>query len=248
MPRLFVTADRLTRRLAQLTGPEVRHLRAMRLRPGSHITVFDDRSNEYDAVVRRIGPRSAELEILATTADLPSPGPPIELISGILKGQRMDVLVEKTTELGVRRIIPVLTDFTVARTRGTESTRQQRWHRIAVSAATQCGRARVPSIETPAAFGEAVHRARADALRVLFWERERGVGLTAIRSTEPAPSRIVVATGPEGGFTTAEVELARKAGFVVSGLGNHTLRAETAAIVGIALCQLLWGELASEAG
>jgi len=245
--RLLVPADRLAGRLVHLTGPEVRHLRALRLRPGCHITIFDDRNNEYDAVLRSIAPREAELEIQSTLTASPPSGPPITLIAGVLKGQRMDMLVEKTTELGVRRIVPALTELTVARPKGTESVRTQRWRRLAVSAATQCGRTQVPSIETPVRFADAVHGTPGDALRVLFWEREPSVALPAIHAAEQAPTTIVVATGPEGGFTTEEVELARRAGFAVSGLGAHILRAETAAIVALALCQLIWGELTTVA-
>lgn len=245
MSRLFVPADRLDGDLVSLTGAEVRHLRALRLRPGSRITVFDDSNNEYQAVVRRIGPRAAELEIRSTLASFPSPGPAITLVAGILKGQRMDLLVEKTTELGVRRIIPALTEFTVARPKEAQSARIQRWQRLAVSAATQCGRAEVPSIEAPVPFADAVRSTPTQALRMLFWEREPRVVLPAIHAAEPAPATVVVATGPEGGFTSAEVELARRAGFAVSGLGAHILRAETAAMVALALCQFMWGELAN---
>ena len=248
MPRLFVPADRLAGRVARLTGAEVRHLRALRLRPGSPITIFDDRNNEYDAVLRRIAPRAAEIEIRSALAAFRSPGPPITLIAGILKGQRMDMLVEKTTELGVRRIVPALTELTVARPRGTQSARTDRWRRLAVSAATQSGRASVPSIDSPVPFADTVYAAPRDALRVILWERETGVTFPAIHLSEPAPTMIVVATGPEGGFTAAEVELAREAGFAVSGLGAHILRAETAAIVALALCQLMWGELTTAAG
>jgi len=243
VPRLFIPAHRLMGGLARLTGAEVRHLRAMRLRPGAQITVFDDRNNEHDAVLRRIAPRAAEIEIRSTLPARSWHGPPIVLIAGILKGPRMDILVEKTTELGVSRIVPALTELTVARPRGTEGTRTHRWRRLAVSAATQCGRAQVPSIDAPVLFADAVRAVPHDALRVLLWEQERRVALPTIHTTQPTPATIVLATGPEGGFAATEVDLALAAGFTVSGLGPHILRAETAAIVALALCQLIWGEL-----
>lgn len=241
--RLFVLAASIAGAHARLTGPDVRHLRALRLPVGAQITLFDDQGREHDAVVRRIGSRAADLDIRASRlVPIPS-GPPITLIAGVLKGQRMAALVEKATELGVMRIVPALTEFTVARPAGPDTARTQRWRRIAVSAATQSGRSQVPVVDMPMPFADAVRTTPAGALGVLFWEHEPRVALAAIHGQQPHPPAIVVAVGPEGGFTTAEVECARSRAFQVSGLGPRTLRAETAALIGVALCQAFWGDL-----
>ncbi len=244
MPRLFVPATRIADGRAHLTAADVRHLRALRLIGGSPLTVVDDRGREHDAIVVGLGSRGAELEIRATRAGGSHvAGPPIVLLAGILKGPRMDVLVEKTTELGVSRIVPVLTRFTVARPSGPAGSRVERWRRLAISAATQCGRPAVPAIAPPTSFADALEiELHARALGVLFWEERRHVSLAHIRTARPEPAALVVAVGPEGGFAAGEVDAARERGFEVSGLGPRTLRAETAAIVALALCQSLWGD------
>jgi 16S rRNA (uracil1498-N3)-methyltransferase len=243
VPRLFIPATRISGGRAELTATEVRHLRALRLGVGSQLTLFDDRDREHDAVICRVGPRAAELEIRQTTTVATEPGPPITLVAAILKGQRMDMLVEKAAELGVARIVPALTQFTVARPAAAETVRTQRWQRLAVSAATQCGRPQVPSVDSPTPYETALRAVAGSALRILFWEEERRTALRALHTAHPAPEALVLAVGPEGGFTRTEVTLAREAGFEVSGLGPRTLRAETAAIAALAMSQATWGDL-----
>lgn len=243
MKRLFVPSNRLTPPRARLDGPEVRHLRALRLRPGARLTVFDDRAREYESVLLQIDAKSAVLQILRARAVTVESGPAITLVAAVLKGQRMDFLVEKATELGVRRIVPVLTERTVARPRRPQGPRTDRWKRVAISASKQCGRAQVPDVEPTVPFGDVIAARSEGALKVLLWELESESRLTSLRSSVPPPSEIVLAVGPEGGFSDQEVSLAREAGFEVCGLGSRTMRAETAAMVGVALCQSLWGDM-----
>jgi 16S rRNA (uracil1498-N3)-methyltransferase len=243
VPRLFLPAHLITEGRARLTGAYLRHARALRLRPGERLTVLDDDGREHDAIVAGLGPRGGELEIRATTYLPCSVAPPITLVAGILKGPRMDVLVEKATELGVARIVPALAERTVARPAAGQRERPERWRRIAVSAATQCGRPRIPIVDAPIPLAAALGCAPDGALRLLFWEEERGVTLATVRTESPTPSSLTLVVGPEGGFTRGEVETARAAGFAVTGLGPRTLRAETAGIVALALAQSLWGDL-----
>lgn len=242
--RLYIPAVPGTSGPLRLDPAQVRHLRAMRLRSGASLVLFDDRGREYSAVLRRIGPRSAEVEIGSRVALAPeTAAPPLVLIAGILKGQRMDTLVEKATELGVSRIVPAVTTFTVARPSATDTAKAQRWRRIAVSAATQSGRATVPDVAPPTPLHEALRSMPRGGLGVVLWERERSVTLGTLHAVHPRPGTVTLAVGPEGGFSPAEVQLAGKQGFHVSGLGPRILRAETAGIVALALCQLLWGDL-----
>jgi 16S rRNA (uracil1498-N3)-methyltransferase len=246
VPRLFIPAERLVGGRIQPTPAELRHLRAMRVQSGASIRIFDDQGVEYQARVLQIDSRGAEIDLGARLGPATGGGgPPLTLIAAILKGQRMDTLVEKSTELGVERIIPAVTEFTIARPeRGTD--RVERWRRVAISAATQCGRVRIPTVDAPTPFRDAVRTCSADALRILMWEAERLVMLPTVRAAHPAPSAITLAIGPEGGFADEEVAAARTAGFVVSGLGPRTLRAETAAIVALTLCQATWGDMQGE--
>ena len=248
MPRLFLQASRITGEHADVPAAGAKHLRALRMLPGSRITVFDEQGREHEAIVKRLGSRGAELEIRASRQADPGPRRPrIALLAGILKGPRMDLVVEKATELGVDHIVPMLTRFTVARVLGDDAGRLDRWRRLAVSAATQCGRSVLPTVAPPTAFDEAITTAvTTGSLGILFWEEQRSLTLRRARDVHPTPPALVLAVGPEGGFAASEVETARTAGFVVSGLGPRTLRAETAAVAALALCQTLWGDLSGE--
>jgi 16S rRNA (uracil1498-N3)-methyltransferase len=145
----------------------------------------------------------------------------------------MDVVVEKATELGVSRLAPMLTERCVAG-RGQVA----RWRRIALAAAKQCGRTRVPEIDDPAPLAERL-AASWPGLRLLAWEE------ATERGWETLPARaeaVAVLLGPEGGFTPAEAAAAQAAGFRPVSLGRRVLRAETAALVTAALCQHRWGD------
>lgn len=164
------------------------------------------------------------------------------LAQGVLKGQKMDLLIEKATEIGVQHIVPFFSAFTVAHPpeeRRTE--RLARWQRIAQSAAKQSGSA-VPLITAPRPFTEILTTTPKEFGKLLLYEKEQTLMLKAFARTHPALSSLCVVVGPEGGFAPAEVEQARSAGFVSVGLGTRTLRAETAGMVAVVLCRFLWGE------
>jgi 16S rRNA (uracil1498-N3)-methyltransferase len=163
----------------------------------------------------------------------------------MLKAENFDFVLKKATELGVARVAPVVTTRVVLRPRDEQDARRRaaRWHRLALEAAKQCGRARVPAVEVLASFDAVVKDKQADAVRVLFAER----GGAPLDSLPPAaaarPSAVVALVGPEGGWADEEVELARAHGWHVVTLGGRTLRAETAAVTVCALLQHLYGDL-----
>lgn len=240
--RLFVSPDRLGEPKVIVTGPDHRYLaRVLRAKPGQEVTLFDGAGGEVLARVGRIGP--AETELLLGARRSPersgaaSPTVPIVLLAAVPRGGRMDLLVQKTSELGVSRLVPVLTARSVAR---PEPDRRARWEKIAREAARQCGRADVPEVEVPVELGAAFAAAELPDLRIAFFERESDRALRSVLA-EPRPTALLV--GPEGGFTDGEMEAARAAGFVPVGLGPRILRAETAAIVAVALVQHAYGEL-----
>jgi 16S rRNA (uracil1498-N3)-methyltransferase len=236
--RLQVPRERLGGSSVSVTGAEHRHLaRVLRVRPGATITLFDGAGGEVDARVVRVG-RSETL--LALGEDRPA-GPavaaPITLLTAVPRGGRMDLLVQKTSELGVARIVPVLTARSVAR---PEAGKRPRWQKIAGEAARQCGRADVPAIDAPTPLQAALSLSELPARRIALYENEPGRSLRSLLG-EPAPTALLV--GPEGGFTEGEVAAARAAGFVTVGLGPRILRVETAAIVAVALAAERYGQL-----
>jgi 16S rRNA (uracil1498-N3)-methyltransferase len=243
-------ADRQSVRLA---ADEARHLRdVLRLQRGDQIYIFDGAGKEFHCTIEDSGRDFAQLGILAEVqpARLESPLD-LTLAVALLKGEKFDLVVQKATELGVRRMLPIITERADVRLRDDRDAgkRVARWQRIALEAAKQSGRALVPEVAAPRAFqtlleGLSVHEPTLGAsLKLMFSERD-GESLTeAIRRQESAGCPIVALVGSEGGWTDEEIASARQAGWEIVTLGGRTLRAETAAIVVVALLQNLFGDL-----
>jgi 16S rRNA (uracil1498-N3)-methyltransferase len=237
-PRFLVTPDALGATDAVLTGTELHHLRVRRLRAGSELVLCDGSGRQRHGVVIALDRRRAIVRL--------SPEAPAELASSLqlvlaqalLKGDKVDLIVEKATELGISALLLFTSEHSLAQ---PSPQRQERWKRIARSAAKQCRRSTVPVIEGPMPFARVL--ARPESVRLLFWEDSATETLTAAHAEARATDTVLAAVGPEGGFTAAEAEQARRAGFRVVGLGQRILRAETAALVAVTLCQFLWGDL-----
>ncbi len=248
MARLFVEPQKLTEEVVVLADEDHRYLtRVLRLGVDDTVTLFDGKSVEATARITRVGPRALELKIEERHAVSAIDRPHVTVIQALAKGDKLDLVVQKATELGAARIIPVTTTRAIARldanTLRTMS-RRSRWQKIAREAARQSGRLDVPEVEGVTALTTAMQASPKDALKLLLWE---GARQTTLRSVLPpldeAPQQIVIAVGPEGGFTVEEVEAARHAGFVPVGLGPRILRTETAALVVLAILGYALGDL-----
>ncbi len=204
MLRLFVPHAGAEGPRLRLTGADLRHLRAYRMGPGERFLVFDATGAEHEARLERLGGRLAEATILATHR--PARESPLDLVlaPALLKGAKMDLVIEKATELGVRRVAPVVSRYTIGL-----GVRLERWRRIAVAAAEQCGRTSLPAIDAPLPLPELV-RAPWPGLRLIAWEGERDLPLSAL---PPSAEAVVILVGPEGGFAADEVAAARAHGF-----------------------------------
>ncbi len=236
-----------------LSAEESRHLRdVLRLRAGDEAFVFDGEGREFACVVaeaggRGRGAREARLEVRAPVEpERPESPLDLTLAVGLLKGEKFDLVVQKATELGAARVVPVVTQRADVRLRDERdaAARVERWRRLALEAAKQSGRARLPLVETPAAFAELVARPpQGDGLRLLFAERGgRGLDETVGAQAVP-PASVTALVGPEGGWDDAELDAARGHGWLLVTLGGRTLRAETAALAVCALLQHRFGDL-----
>lgn len=241
--RLFVPVERLGGPRLTLTGPEHRHVgRVLRARPGDALTLFDGAGGEVEAKVVRVERTETELALGARRA-VAGPAVPLTLLCAVPRGPRMDLLVQKTSELGVARIVPVVTERSVARpdAEGADGKRA-RWEKIAREAARQCGRADLPIVDPPVALAAALSAPGLPARCLALFEGEKTLSLrAALEGREPAATALLV--GPEGGFAPAELAVARAAGFEAVGLGDRILRVETAAIVAVALVASAYGML-----
>jgi 16S rRNA (uracil1498-N3)-methyltransferase len=243
--RLFVPPQALSDARVVLTGDAHRHLaRVLRARPGDSLTLFDGAGTEVDARVVRVEARQTELHAGARrTVPGGTAAVAITLLVAVPRGERMDVLVQKTTELGVGRIVPIVAGRSVARP-AAGTARRPRWEKIAQEAARQCGRADVPRIDDPVPLADAVSAPDLPPRRLALWEAERGLSLASVlASAGDRKVTTALLVGPEGGFAAEEVALAQTAGFVPVGLGPRILRVETAAIVAVALVQAAAGGL-----
>lgn len=245
MARFFISENNIQGTSATLGGQELEHMRrVLRLSVGDVVTLFDDTGREHEAVIRSLHSDRSELEIRRSyEANNESPLA-LSVALGLTKGEKMDLVVEKATELGVVTILPFTSSFTVPKLDDKKvAQRTERWRKIALSAAKQCGRTRVPEILSLCEFDRMIESAGASQLKLLFWEKETTQSLGQVHDTNAAASTIFVAIGPEGGFSRTEAELATRWGFHTVHLGRRILRAETAAVSALSLVQFLWGDL-----
>jgi len=224
-------------------GPEeTRHLRdVLRLKNCDEVYVFDGQGREFRCAISRIKRDTSELQVQSLVAPAnPESHLQLNLCVALLKGEKFDLVVQKATELGVKKITPLLTRFADIHLRDASDAtkRLARWQRIAIEAAKQSGRAFVPEISLPVHFEAALDN---DGLGVMFSERD-GESLAHLTS-QPAPQSVTVLVGSEGGWSDTEIEAARARNFHVIMLGGRILRAETAAIVVTALMQHILGDL-----
>ncbi|MEO5347168.1 MAG: 16S rRNA (uracil(1498)-N(3))-methyltransferase [Magnetococcus sp. YQC-9] len=219
-----------------------RLLRTLRLRCGDALILFNGQPGEWRAtIVSTASPLEVELTKF-TPGEKDSPLQ-ITLVLGLTKSGAIELAVQKAVEAGVDRLIPLISRYGVSRPDERQSdNKSRRLRRIAIEAAQQCGRTRVPEILDPVNWSQ-LEALLTSGPRLLFWESagERGARL----KTLPHPGEAVtLLIGPEGGLTAEEVQLAREQlGFVTVSLGPRILRAETAAMATVIACQLLWGDM-----
>jgi 16S rRNA (uracil1498-N3)-methyltransferase len=237
-----------------LSAEETRHLRdVLRLHSGDEISVFDGAGREFQCAIETVTRNSTDLVVIAEVEPT-RPESPLHLTLAIalLKGEKFDLAIQKATELGVKRIVPLTTERADVRLRDSHDTKKRvaRWQRIALEAAKQTGRAGVPEVTAPLTFNSLLMMSAVDerksprnAARLMFSEREGGSLSEVTSNIAGQPGDVVALVGPEGGWTDEEIELAREGGWEIVTLGGRTLRAETAAIVVVALLQHRFGDL-----
>jgi 16S rRNA (uracil1498-N3)-methyltransferase len=224
-----------------LPSQAAEHLtRVLRLEAGAPFTVFNGQGGEYSAV---LGARSGK-KVLARLGHHDSvereSALAITLLQGVARSERMDLIVQKATELGVRRIMPVLTERSVVKVDAKQRERKvEHWQSIVISACEQCGRNRVPEVSAPAVLGDAIAALSGSGLRCLLAADGSEPLATAARN---APGRVTLLIGPEGGLADNERRFAGAHGFAAFRLGPRILRTETAGLAALATLQAVAGD------
>lgn len=244
--RRFITADTdLTAAFVRVEGDLFRHMvKVLRLKIDTRVNLADGRGTECTGIITEIGRDHLAIAVEERHAAAPSGGGPrITLIQGLPKGEKMELILQKGTELGVNEVVSFQAERSVSRIAADrQDDRLRRWRRIAEEAARQAGRPDVPAVRLTRGIAEAVRDSDQD-LKLLLWEEERATTLKGAMAGRPAPANIAIIVGPEGGLTAAEAETARQAGFASVTLGKRILRTETAGIALLAILQYLYGDL-----
>ena len=229
---------------ARVSLPEhsAHHAReVLRLRSGAAVRVFDGAGREFEATLQVVTRAAVSAHVGGLVAARPES--PLRLVLALspLKGDRMELVIQKATELGVAAIRPVVTARTDAVARpALKGSRQERWDKVASGAAEQCGRAVVPDVAPAITLAQFLAEPADGALRLLLDETPGQPPLSSL----PRPGGSVLALiGPAGGWERHEIDRLGGAGFQRVSLGPRILRAETAAIALVAALQLLWGDL-----
>ena len=242
LTRIYINDTLETDREVELDSERAHYLgRVLRLQEGSALTVFNGENGEFAATVTAIGKHSASIrveEYIETATESPLK---VHLVQGISRGERMDYVVQKATELGVKRVSPVFATHGVVRLDAKRAAkRREHWQRVAESACEQSGRIRPPLIDAPMSLNDWFGAKSSDAdIDLILLPR----AATALTSLTPSKTKVCLLIGPEGGFTHDEYEDALAAGIKAVSLGPRILRTETAAAAAIAVVQSMWGDL-----
>ena len=225
-----------------MNGPPLEALRFQGGRVGSLVTLTDPEGNDFRGRVLRLSETEASILIFDAFPSSTESSLEILLLQALPEKERMEMIIQKATELGVSAVLPFQSERSISlKEREAKQKKAHRWQQIAVKAVQQSRRAKVPYVGECRPFREVLMDCGVDGLKILLWERE-GRNLKQVLRQHPT-QKIFVMVGPEGGFTEGEVQLAEEKGFITVKLGQRILRTETAAITLVGVLQYELGDL-----
>ena len=240
IPRIFTNSPLAVGSQCQLDDNAANHVgRVLRMQAGQALLLFNGDGHDYHATITEAGKKHVQVAVTEAAENETESPLRVVLAQTLSKGDRMDYAVQKAVEMGVSEIVPLTTERCDVKLKGDrEDKRLRHWQQVAISAAEQCGRARVPEIQPVMTVQQWLEHAQACDLRLVLHHRtEQSL------NTLEKPSSIALMIGPEGGLTAEEIALAEDNGFLPVALGPRVLRTETAPVAAIALCQWLWGDI-----
>lgn len=235
MPSFLVKPESINEDTIILSGREYKHaIKVLRYVKGDIINVIDGAEKKYKAVIIEIYKNSLRAKILETHKTDTEPQVSITLFQSLIKATRFEMILEKATELGIQRIVPVITERSIYKSAEPGEKMRKRWQRILEGAACQCGRMDIPELGPVISFEKAVSENEQN-LNILFFPDKSSEKIAGILEVLEKIESLGLFVGPEGGFSEKEFRTAVSAGIRICGLGSNILRAETAAIVSLAI-------------
>lgn len=231
MPRFFVPSTGFDGDMVCISGEDARHIaRALRMAVGETVTVCDMHGTTHTCVLERITDAASFARIVASSPSDTEPPYTVTLYQAFPKGDKMDYIVQKAVEAGACRIVPFLSERCVSRPDADAAEKKRvRWQRIALEAAKQCGRGRIPTVERPLSYARMLEEASAASLSLFCYEGDGTASIRALLSgATSTPDSVSLVIGSEGGFSMAEADAAACAGLRMCGLGRRILRCESA--------------------
>lgn len=239
-PRIFFPHDLRVGTSVSLDDRALHHaVHVLRLRAGDNLILFDGNGDEFRAILKQAGSKTADADILQQVERKPESPLQITLLQAVSRGERMDYTLQKAVELGVTSLQPLWTERTQVRLNGERLTRRlKHWNGVVIHACEQSGRTRLPTLHSPVVLHDALGNAHTMDLRLML---DPG-GKSGLRRLISTVRSVAILAGPEGGLSDSEHALARQHDFLALRLGPRILRTETAALAAIAALQTTWGD------
>ena len=240
MPRFFTETIDETKGL--ICGDDAKHIfKVLRMGPGDELTACDTKGRDYDCIIDTVSDSEISLTVRSVEPSKTEPSVKVTLYQAMPKSDKMELIIQKAVELGVSTIVPVQTRRCVSRPDAKSMKKKlERYNRIALEAAKQCGRGMIPQVLPMLDYAEAVEEMAKDQQAILFYENSTSSFRETLKNTRESLSVMV---GAEGGFAEDEVELAQSRGIPSISLGSRILRCETAPLAAMAVIMYETGNL-----
>ncbi|MBZ9688178.1 16S rRNA (uracil(1498)-N(3))-methyltransferase [Clostridium estertheticum] len=246
MHKFFVPKANIVENNAIIEGEDVKHIyKVLRLKVGDKVSINNCEGSEYVGEITLIDKKSVNINLLEKSSINNESPIEVYLFQGMPKSTKMDLIVQKNTELGVKAITPIITERVVVKTELAEFKKVDRWNRIALEACKQSKRSLVPQINVPIEFDHLLENLKQMDLVVVPYENEEGYGIKKLMKTieKQSISKVAIVIGPEGGFEECEIIKLKEIGASIITLGPRILRTETAGFTCLSLIMYELGDL-----